>query len=400
MRTSLNGQSQGMVRPSGCSAFRVRRCNAHTNEVDLSAWDVPTFSAEIDMKGRITQKEIARRLGVSQTLVSRALSGTSAAIRASPGTVERIRREAESMKYRPSVAALTLKGISTRTLGVVVKDFDDPFFGHLMGELHQCAVRENYTLLVTGLNRQGDSSGSLMLLRKYRLDGFILCGSDMKIDDVGPFLEEGRPLVQIGMGDVAKGVQQVGFDEAMGISRLVDYLSRQGHHRIGFVGDGSVSHQRRGAYLRTAVRAVERMECAWFLQASMDDRGIGKIARDMSRGNDGRPGVIVAGDDALANRMLRALYESGIKVPEDVSVAGVDDIPAAALMTPALTTIRQPIKEMVEAAFRLATRGTVPSAQSPVIVDPDLVIRESCAAPRGRISVRGKSAAGATALGV
>lgn len=358
---------------------------------------VSRLPAEIVMKGRITQKEIARRMGVSQTLVSRALSGTSAAIRASPETVERIRREAESMKYRPSVAALTLKGVSSRTLGVVVKDFDDPFFGHLMGELHQCAVRENYTLLVTGLNRQGDSSDSLMLLRKYRLDGFILCGSDMRIDDVGLFLEEGRPLVQIGMGDVAKGVQQVGFDEGLGISRLVDYLSRQGHHRIGFAGDGSVSHQRRGAYLRAAVCGLEQVECAWFLQASTDNRVTERIARDVSGRGRQFPTVIVAGDDALANRMLRSLYESGLKVPEDVSIAGVDDIPAAALMTPALTTIRQPIKGMVEVAFRLATRGTVPGAQAPVIVEPDLVIRESCAAPRGRVSVRGRAVVGATA---
>jgi pyridoxal phosphate enzyme (YggS family) len=94
------------------------------------------------MKSAITQKDIARRLGVSQALVSRVLTGNSEKIGVAPATAEKIRAAAAACHYRPSAAALTLKGGPTRTLGVVVKNFEDPFFGHMIGTMQRNKVKK------------------------------------------------------------------------------------------------------------------------------------------------------------------------------------------------------------------------------------------------------------------
>src|SRR2546430_1944796 len=98
----------------------------------------------------VTQKQIARQLRVSPSLVSRALSGSGTAIRASPRTLERIRKEAARLNYHPNPAALALRGTKTKIIGVVIRNFDDPFFGHIIGELQDLASRDQYSLLLTG----------------------------------------------------------------------------------------------------------------------------------------------------------------------------------------------------------------------------------------------------------
>jgi len=107
-----------------------------------------------------TQTQIAGKLGVSQALVSQALSGRAGEIGASPATVEKIRRTAAEWNYQPSATALALLGAPTRTIGVVVKNFDDPYFGHLIGALQSSARDNRHSLLLTGSGRE-DLSGLL-----------------------------------------------------------------------------------------------------------------------------------------------------------------------------------------------------------------------------------------------
>src|ERR1035437_1465442 len=100
-----------------------------------------TFSANWTMT---TQKDIAKQLGVSPSLVSRALTGTASDIGASEETVRQIREAATKLHYRPSAAALTLRGSPTKTIGVIVRSFEDPFFGHMIGELQSLAWAKQY----------------------------------------------------------------------------------------------------------------------------------------------------------------------------------------------------------------------------------------------------------------
>lgn len=337
------------------------------------------------MKRGITQKEIARKLGVSQALVSRALTGTAKAIDASPVTVEKIRKAAVEWNYTPNAAALTLKGAPSRTLAVIIKNFDDPFFGHMIRVLQGLGREKGYALLLVGWEEASTSPSDELVLQKYQPDGLIVCGSDYCPPAVKTFLNSGKPVVQIGLGRALKGVQQVVVDEAAGLKALVRFLMDLGHERFGYVGDGSPSQCRRENLLFETLKENHlAFHDEWFVRLTAPSGECVKQAVDrlLRLGRAFAPSVVVAADDAMAQQVMRSFYEHGIRVPDEISLAGIDDIPAASCMIPALTSVCQPVEEMVREAFRLVTgEGSVESG--PVVLPPSLKVRESCAAPAG-----------------
>lgn len=124
-----------------------------------------------------TQKVIAKKLGLSISLVSRVLSGSSREIGISPATEQKVRRLAKELGYSPNAAARSLRGKSTHTIGVVVYDFSDPFFGDTIALLQELAHRRSYSLILSGfLNRKPDKT-DLLALQKYHLDGIVIVGS-------------------------------------------------------------------------------------------------------------------------------------------------------------------------------------------------------------------------------
>ncbi|MCX6969946.1 MAG: LacI family DNA-binding transcriptional regulator [Verrucomicrobia bacterium] len=315
----------------------------------------------------LTQKQMAARLGVSQALVSRALSGRAGEIRASRETVEKICRMAEEWNYQPSVTALALLGAPTRTIGVVVKNFDDPYFGRLIGALQALARGRKHSLLLTGPSKE-DLSG----LQRHRVDAVIFAGSD--------FLPEGpvkfERVIQIGTGTVFPGATQIHMDEESGIGEIADYLAGLGHREIGFVCREAKTNRRRAEILRKSLRerGFSVRESA-FVSFAGDDGMAAERAVETFLGLARMPTAVIAAEDSIALALLRALHEAGLRVPQDISVAGIDDIPASAQAIPPLTTLRQPISEMAAAAFHsIADRQ-----QKTVSIPGKLMVRSSCA---------------------
>jgi LacI family transcriptional regulator len=333
----------------------------------------------ISIKPVMTQKELARRLGVSQSLVSRALSGTAGNIGASVEAVERIRRVAAEAGYRPSPAAAALRGGSSRFFGVVVKAFDDPFFGHLIGELQALARKHHYALLLS----DGEDE-SLATLSRYLPDGLILVGSDFCPDGLKTFLATGKPVVQIGWGSKQKGIHQVAMDQAAGLCKLVDYLFALGHRDIGWIGTSEVSSRRRQTFLSNLSRERGmKIDPALFqcLAVPPFEAGREGMIRFLQYPPQSAPTAIIAAEDMVAHGALRVLHEAGKRAPQDISVAGIDDIPSACLSAPPLTTLRQPVRAMISEAFRMLVDKQTEDADE-IFIIPELIIRESC----GKIS--------------
>jgi len=336
----------------------------------------------------ITQKEIASQLGVSASLVSRALTGTANEIGVSAETVQRIREVAAKLNYRPNAAALTLRGAPTKTLGVIVRNFEDPFFGHMIGELQALAWTKQYSLVLTGCPSGNDQAIDLASLLKYQLDGVIIVGSDFEPEGLDAFPEKGISLVQIGAGRLRPGTVRVTMDQAIGLQQLVAYLTKLGHRDIGYIGDDTLPHLRREEIAQTilknhglGIRPSARVRVA----AQDVETGYEAMQRLLRQCGELLPTALIAADDVMAQGALRALHERRIRVPTDLSLAGIDDIPSARMSIPALTTLRQPTREMVRRAFQLLTGAATKSrtqATSDIVVGPELVIRESCAAPR------------------
>lgn len=320
-----------------------------------------------------TQKDLARHLGVSQSLVSRVLSGASDPVGVAPATARRIRRAARTAGYRPSPLAAALRGGSSRTIGVIVKDFDDPFFGYLIGELQSLARQHRHTLLLTG-----HEAGDLPTLGDYAPGGLLILGSDYEPEGLGAYLDRGRQAVRIGWAPPREGVRQVTMDDTAGLELLVDHLAGLGHRRFGFIGAESPLHRRRGDLLRGLLdrRGWGADAVFHFRPLPTTQAGQAGLSRIWSLPPAKRPTAILSSDDLIAHGVLREATLRGIAVPGQLSLAGIDDLPSSALRVPALTTLRQPIRRMVRSAFDHLL-GESPAAAKDVLARPDLVLRES-----------------------
>ena len=335
------------------------------------------------LRDMVTQKDIAQRLGVSASLVSRALGGTAAGIGAAATTIERIRAEAAKLNYHPSAAALSLRGTSTRTIGVVIKNFDDPFFGHIIAELQALATAKHYSLLLTGCPPGAEARVDIHSLAKYRLDGLIVAGSDFVPEGLETFMRRDTKVVRIGFGPVTPGITNVTVDLEYGMRQLVGYLTKLGHRDIGYIGDETAPNLRREKVLLAALKQADlfaRPNCFVRAKTTGADAGYEGMQTLLQRNGDLLPTAVVAAEDVLAQTALRALFERRVRVPQDLTLVGVDDVPSARMTIPALTTLRQPMPAMVQAAFEQLTT-TSDKPRNAISVKPELVVRESSAPP-------------------
>ncbi len=326
----------------------------------------------------ITQKDIARKLGVSRSLVSRAITGSAGDIGASKETVRKIRKMAEECGYVQNAAALSLRGEGSMTIGVVVKDFADPFFGKMTGEIQALSKDRGFSVLLAGYSGNDESQPDIRSLQRYSPDAILVCGSHLCTSWLRPFISKGVPVVQIGAGNDVKGLSRVEMDEEFGISLLLDHLKKLGHRELGFVGAGTKTHLSREKLILNLARTTGMRLLP---SHSVNEPGHGNagyccMEKLLRISVKKLPTAILCADDITALGALKALYEEGMLVPRHVSLTGIDDIPEASLFIPALTTVRSPVAEMVRTAFGIVTGGK--GQIEKVKVRPELVMRETC----------------------
>jgi glutamate dehydrogenase (NAD(P)+) len=330
----------------------------------------------------IRQKDIAQKLGLSISLVSRALRGEAEKIGVSPETVRRIQQEAERCGYQPNVVARSLRCGKTRMLGVVVKDFADPFFGAITGTLQRLAAEADYSLVVTGGGADGGLP-DLRPLRRYRPDGYILVGSDFRPQGLDDVVQQGAVVVRMGDGPKNEKITHVCVAQADGLRQMVAHLAKLGHARIGYLGDETSTSIRRETLLREAIRAAKLpVHPAWFVRVDHWTPESVQAALKAWRGaaDTVNPTVIVAADDVVALTLLRAMHDAkveggtarplrrgrgrhSLRAPGD---PGADDIAAAGGRNGG---DRLPAADRPgQAGFRRAPHGSAPEAGDPRIL--------------------------------
>lgn len=335
------------------------------------------------MTATVTQKDIARKLGVSVTLVSRVLSGKAGEIGAAPGTIAAIRQTAMQMGYIPNAPARMLKGAPTRTLGVVVYDFEDPFLGGITGALHHLAHEQDYTLVLVGFEHRQADAEALRPLTKHRMDGLIIVGSGSDDDWLASFRDRPLRMVRIGHGP-ATHLATVCVDNGDGMDQLLGHLASRGCRSAGFVGGIHPAHQERMRHFArlTGIHAMATSD-EWQFSRREADTNAGYTATTelIARCRHHLPRALITASDALAIGALRALQEHGIRVPGDIALTGFDDIPMAGMLTPSLTTIRQPVAAMARAAFEQVAGEPCPSLHTMehalLLLKGSLIVRES-----------------------
>ena len=329
---------------------------------------------------RVTQKDIAIQLGLSASLVSRALAGTADRIGADPATVQRIREEARTLGYVPSATARQLRGQGPSVIGLTVADLQDPFFGPAVAEVISQSHRAGYALTLTGFERRQPGLPDVNLLLQQDLQALLVLGSG-PLEWARPFVARGCKLIRIGSGPMIEGGTQVSLDESWGMKLVVEHLVNNGHRHFAFIGVRLSIHEER---LRWARHHLKRfgltlssnrtiMADTEVLEAGM--AGVVQLARQC--GGEW-PSAIICSSDAVALGALRGVAMQGLRVPEHVSLTGFDDLGLASLATPPLTSVRQPLGEMVREALQRASHRPVP-APLPAH-KPSLIVRASTTA--------------------
>lgn len=330
----------------------------------------------------VTLKELAAHLGLSQTTVSRVISQTATASRIPEETQKRVLKAAAALGYTPNVYASGLRKKRSFTVGVMVPEISEGYSTSVLGGIEDALLQEGFFYFVVSHRHRPD------LLKKY--PGLLLSRSvegiiavDTPVADRLPV-----PVVAVSGHRHSSGVINIELDHQVAARSALEHLYELGHRKIAFIKGQSFSSdtkQRWNAISKTAADLGLKINPQLVVQlqgtAVGSEPGYVATRELLSRKQDFS--AIFAFNDVSAIGAITALHEAGRKVPQDVSIVGFDDIPSAAMAHPALTTVRQPLREMGQtAAITLlkAIQGkNGKEEKTSITVLPTFVVRRSTA---------------------
>jgi LacI family transcriptional regulator len=335
---------------------------------------------------KVTIKDIARVANVSYATVSRALSGSP---EIGDATREKILKICDEMKYIPDSVARSMVKRTTNIIGVVTASINNPFMSELIEAIEIAARERGYNLMVCNSSYDLElEKRQFSLLLGRRVDGIIVipAGHDTAANLSG--YASDVPVVYVSENLQDGQASYVAIDNAAGARTGVEYLYSKGHRRILYLGrrQGSLTHQLRADGVISACASLG-MEVSFKDNDSAGKSSIEagyKLAREFfaseyKGAGAGCPTAIFCATDALALGTMQAADEAGIRIPEDISLLGFDNISFTALPRIGITTVEQPKAEMAKAAIELLLDGHeeegVKVSRS---IEPRLVERTSC----------------------
>ena len=312
----------------------------------------------------VTLADVARASGFSTSTVSIVLNETPLSRYVAAKTKEHIRQKAAEMGYHPDALARSLSRRRSQTIGVLVFDISDPFCMSLLRGIERTLYQTPFLpIIMDADNRPEQFDRYLDMLIGRRVEGLILVANWLfaEIDALSKIEKNRIPITVVGGDLTRRSIQSVVVDNETGGYAAIKHLYRLGHRRIAVLrGPEELddSSRRWCGIQKFATEVSLRFDPRLTLQlsASIDpNSGFEGGLRLTSQLIDAKLdfSAIVAFDDLTALGAIRALWLAGRRVPDDYSVIGFDDVPHAALSTPAITTIRQPMLEMGSLAANL-----------------------------------------------
>jgi LacI family transcriptional regulator len=341
----------------------------------------------IEERDRATIRDVAARAGVSASTVSRVIKGDYPV---APATRTRVLRAIDELDYVLNVHARFLSGASTKMVAFILDDVTGPSFAYVAKGVEQQATAEGRLCMVC--TTHGDPSRELAIveaMREQRADAVILVGGGSADDAYHARMthfahaldKAGSRLVLCGRPPLGDDVPTtvVDYDNEAGAYAMTSHLLSRGHRRIVYLGAATAEDQSTTKIDRVhgfrRAHADYEVECEPDLILPSDfSRDAGYAATKRLLAARTAFTAIFAGTDMVAVGVLAALREAGVRVPEDVSVAGYDDIPLAADLVPGLTTVHIPTEELGRTAVRLALDSSRPQH---VTLGTHIVVRGS-----------------------
>ena len=332
-----------------------------------------------------TIKDVARRAGVAHTTVSRALRNSPLI---SPATTERIQQIASEMGYHPSAAARSLKTNRSQTLGVIVSAIDDPFFSEILQGIDDVAQECGYSLFIAASQRSLEREQHIVrAMREQRVDGVILCSTPFSREQSKQLRADEIPLVVINNQSAEDYRYSIYHDDLDGSRQVMRHLIELGHERIAYLGyprSGRTNAHRLQGYREEMAAAGLIIIEGYEVDAQTSDPAGGQAAADPVLALTPRPTAIFCYNDMLAIGLLRGMQNAGLRIPEDFSIAGFDNITISAFTTPPLTTLDQPKHTIGAQAARLVLgllEGVDNASPKIQTLKGTLLVRRSTARP-------------------
>jgi len=301
----------------------------------------------------VTIKDIAKAAGVSHPTVSRALNNHPAIAEA---TRERIIALAEQMGYVPNAAARGLKTNRTRALGVILRQIDDPFWSEVLDGVDSVLHPEGYSLFIAFTHNQKQREKEVVQAMVQRgVDGVLLMSPDFREEQFHTFNSYDLPMVMVNNEGAGECQYIIFNDDVYGAGLITKHLIDLGHKRLAYLGKRqAVSSNNRLAGFRAAMQTAglpvgER----YIYHVPAGDPDGGKEGAAYLLSLDPIPSAIVCYNDFLAVGVYNYLQAKGLRIPQDVSVTGFDNISFSAYLSPPLTTLHQYKFELGEGAARM-----------------------------------------------
>lgn len=329
--------------------------------------------------GPINLKQLAQRLHLSQTTISLVLNDSPAAKSIPQRTRERVFAAARKFHYRPNYFARSLRRSRSMSVGVIAPDLSEGYFTLVMRGVEEALLRSHYFYFTA--NHYWDSE--LMehyprLLMERAVDGFLLLNTPAAMRTL-------LPVVSISAHTKAAGVSDIVLDHNKAAELALTHLHQLGHRRIAFMRGPEIipdTQYRWAGILEAARRLKVAVRPELCVQLGSDNTspefGYHPMRALLAQRHDFT--AIFCFNDISAIGAIRAIYDSGLRVPEDISVVGFDDILSSAYQRPSLTTVRQPLREMgSRGAQMLLDMIANPEAQTiaETVMQPELIVRES-----------------------
>lgn len=327
-----------------------------------------------------TIKDVARVAGVSVATVSRALNGAENVL---PHTRQRILDVARELRYSPSGAARSLITRRTDTIGALLPDLHGEFFSELIRGIDQAARSRGLHLLLSSSHDDANEAAAALRAMNGRVDGLIVMSPHADDDFLSQNLPPALPAVLLNSG-VSEPTQRVfAVDNFGGARAMTEHLVGTGRRRIAFLGGPAANfeaRERERGYRAGLARGAK----PWLLEGDFSEAGGQRAAAALlALPAAERPDAVFAANDIMAIGLLGALQAGGVRLPDDIALAGFDDIPVARYVSPALTTMHVPIaalgSDALDALADALERPQSLTAES-TVMPVQLVVRRSCGA--------------------
>lgn len=328
----------------------------------------------------LTLKELAEKIGVSRTTVSRVMSGNAQKYRISEKTVKKVKTAAEQFGLMPNQVAQNLRLQKTDTIGLLIPDIANPFFANLARVVEEELRAHGQMLLLCNSNESTElEAETLTNIIRRQIDGLIVAPVGLSGEHFRTLAD--KPIVFIDRYFDELPIPHVSTDNQAGAFMATRYLLDQGHRHIACIQGlrATVSNQDRVAGYKRALKeqgGLPNIIGDGFTIENGYESAVALLAREE------KPTALFALNNLIAVGALQALRDKGLSVPEDISLISFDEQPYFALTSPPVTTIQQPVKQIAKAAVQKLLLRLKGESTDSLKIQPEIIKRKSVLPPK------------------